>query len=449
MLIVGLLIVIAMIIVATTKFNLHPFFTLLLAAIVMGFLGGLDTDTIVTKLTEGFGNTLKSIGIVIACGTVIGVFLERSGGAHAMANAILKLTGEKKSPLAMSITGLIVSIPVFCDSGFVVLSSLNKAISRRTGISMAVLATALATGLYATHVFVPPTPGPLAAAATLNADIGSVLLLGLLVSIPCALAGLLWALYYARRFNITPIADEVVIDELVASQGDHTSPPPIGALPAFAPLIVPIILIALKSVADYPTNPIGEGAFKSILRFVGHPVIALIIGVFLAFPLKRNSKDDKSLLDWVSTGLTTAGAIILITGAGGAFGNVLRATDLGDTLGNTMAQWRMGIFLPFVMAAVLKTAQGSSTVAIISTAALTAPLLEPLGLDSDMARALTVLAIGAGAMTVSHVNDSYFWVVSQFSGMDTPTALRCHTLATLVQGVAAIIVIAILSMLLI
>ncbi len=429
-----LIIVITAIIIATTKFKLHPFLTLLLAGIVMGLVAGLNVNDILAKLTEGFGSTLKSIGIVIACGTVIGTFLEKSGGAQTMASSVLKLVGEKRSPLAMSITGYIVSIPVFCDSGFVILSALNKALSKKTGLSMAILAVALATGLYSTHVFVPPTPGPLAAAATIGADIGLIILLGLIVSVPTAGVGLLWAHFYCRRFKISPKDNSDSINE-------KTETP--DALFSFAPLIVPIILIALKSIADYPTAPFGQGFYKNLFDFIGHPLMALIIGVFLAFGLKRE-KSNESYFDWVATGLKNAGIIILITGAGGAFGNVLRATDIGNSLGQTMSQWQIGIFLPFIIAAVLKSAQGSSTVAIITTAALVSPLLEPMGLTAPLARALVVLAIGAGSMTVSHVNDSYFWVVSQFSDMDTATALRCHTLATLFQGIAGIIVIGIM-----
>jgi len=429
-----LIIVITAIIIATTKFKLHPFLTLLLAGIVMGLVAGLNVNDILAKLTEGFGSTLKSIGIVIACGTVIGTFLEKSGGAQAMASSVLKLVGEKRSPLAMSITGYIVSIPVFCDSGFVILSALNKALSKKTGLSLAVLAIALATGLYTTHVFVPPTPGPLAAAATIGADIGLIILLGLIVSVPTAGVGLLWAHFYCRRFKISPKDNSDFVNEKSETP---------DALFSFAPLIVPIILIALKSIADYPTAPFGQGFFKNLFAFIGHPVMALIIGVFLAFGLKRE-KSDESYFDWVATGLKNAGIIILITGAGGAFGNVLRATDIGDTLGQTMSQWQIGIFLPFIIAAVLKSAQGSSTVAIITTAALVSPLLAPMGLTVPLAKALVVLAIGAGSMTVSHLNDSYFWVVSQFSDMDTATALRCHTMATLLQGIAGIIVIAIM-----
>lgn len=254
--------------------------------------------------------------------------------------------------------------------------------------------------------------------------------------------GLLWASIIGRRYPLIP-QDAQSSDE---KQDQQTRQP--GAIISFAPIVIPVLLIALKSIADYPTAPFGAGWIKGCLTFIGHPVIALIIGVFIAFGLRQ--KDGKeTTFTWISTGLKNAGAIILITGAGGAFGNILRATGIGDTLGETMAHWHMGIFLPFLIAAVLKTAQGSSTVAIITTAALVSPLLEPLGLASPVAKALVVLSIGAGSMTVSHLNDSYFWVVSQFSGMDTGTALRSHTLATLFQGLTGILFITILTWILV
>jgi GntP family gluconate:H+ symporter len=431
-----LIIIIILIVIAVTKWNLHPFLTLLLAAILIGILSGIDANTIILNLTDGFGSTLKSIGIVIACGTIIGTYLERSGGAKSMAGYILNLIGEKRAPLAMSITGFIVSIPVFCDSGFVILSALNKALSKRTGISLSVIAVALATGLYTTHVFVPPTPGPLAAAATIGADIGLIILLGLLVAIPTTGAGLLWAQTYCKKFKISI--------ENIAQTANTTDSEPQPAL-AFGPLLIPIILIALKSVADYPTAPFGTGLFSEIITFIGHPVFALLVGVFIAFRLRKKDKIKETHFEWVSLGLKNAGNIILITGAGGAFGTVLRATGIGDTLGQILSEWQIGIFLPFLIAAVLKSAQGSSTVAIITTAALITPLLDPMGLTTPLAKALVVLAIGAGSMTVSHLNDSYFWVVAQFSNMDTSTALRCHTMATFIQGMTGILTIAILS----
>jgi GntP family gluconate:H+ symporter len=208
-----------------------------------------------------------------------------------------------------------------------------------------------------------------------------------------------------------------------------------------APVIFPVLLIALKSIAAYPTHPFGTGLSYSILSFAGNPLMALLFGVMLSFILKHN-KD--SHFNWTLKGLKEAGVIILITGAGGAFGSVLRAGGIGDVIGSALSNLPVGILLPFILAAVLKSAQGSSTVAIITSAAIVSPLLDPLGLSSEISKALTVLAIGAGAMTVSHLNDSYFWVVAQFSDMDTPTALKSQTLATLIQGITGIILIYVL-----
>jgi len=430
------LIVIIFIILSTAKFKVHPFLVLICASILVGLGSGLSARAVVDAIAQGFGGTLKSIGIVIAFGTIIGHILEKTGAANQLATTMLKLVGEKKSPLAMSLTGLIVSMPVFCDSGFIILSPLNRALAARTGRSLAVLAIALSTGLYATHVFVPPTPGPLAAAANVNADIGLVLIFGLIVSIPAAGAGLFWATRYAKRFKIS-----FEPETIAATTTEQQAP---GAFHSLLPILLPIILIALRSVADYPTAPLGSGTIKDFFDFIGHPIIALLLGVFIALTLTPKANQEV-LSGWVGQGLKNAGVIILITGAGGAFGAVLKATTLGDLLGTTMAEWRLGIFLPFLIAAALKTAQGSSTVALITTSAILAPLMVPMGLDAPIARALVVLAIGAGSMTVSHANDSYFWVVSQFSNMNVQTALRCHTLATLIEGVAALITIAILS----
>jgi len=346
------------------------------------------------------------------------------------------MTGEKRSVLAMNITGFIVSIPVFCDSGFVILSSLNKALSKNARIPLVTLGVSLAAGLYATHVFVPPTPGPLAAAAALEADLGLVIILGLLVALPVSLAGFFWAKYIGKKLgkDIKDIALPEKSENL-----PHTAI-------SLAPILVPIVLIALKSISNYPTHPFGQGIIADIFNFAGNPVIALFAGVFLAFKLK-DKKVKETHFNWVAGGLKEAGIIILITGAGGAFGAILRATGIGDIIGSGFANLQIGILLPFVIAAVLKSAQGSSTVSIITTAAIIAPLLQSFGLESALGKALTVLSIGAGAMTVSHLNDSYFWVVAQFTDMDTATALKSQTVSTLFQGLTGILIILLISML--
>ncbi len=434
-----LLLVVTFIIVATVRYKMHPVLSLTIAAVLSGFLLGLNPEIIMKTIGEGFGKTLSSIGLVIAFGTIIGVFLEKTGSTKVLANTVLKWVGLKRSALALNLAGFIISIPVFCDSGFIILSSLNKALSKKTGIPILVFAIALGTGLYAAHVFVPPTPGPLAAAAILGADLGTVLLFGIVVAIPVSLSGYFWAKYVGKSLNVTKELEGGNNIESDQEKEKYDVKP----FQAFLPLLVPVILIALKSITDYPTKPLGEDIIYQIISFLGSPVIALFIGVFLSFPLAKNT-NIKLKNEWIVTAFKQAGLIILITGSGGAFGAILRTIDVNEVLNLQSTSGFGGLLICFIIAAVLKTAQGSSTVSIITTAAIIAPLLEVFGLQSITDKALGVLAIGAGAMTVSHINDSYFWVVSQFSNMDVKTALKGHSVATLFQGITGLSVILLL-----
>ena len=366
---------IAFIILATAKYKIHPFLTLIIASLGMGLVSGLETDIIIKSLSEGFGNTLKSIGIVIACGSIIGTYLEKTGSAKSIARSLLKMTGNDRSPLAMNLTGFFVSIPVFCDSGYVILSTLNKAINRKTGISLAVLGTSLAAGLYATHVFVPPTPGPLAAASILGANIGRVLIYGFIVAVPVSLVGWFWSIYYCSRFSINS-------DLMEEQEKDEVSQLP-DVFTALLPIIVPIFLITIKSVMDHPSIILQNKTLEQIISFIGHPIIAILLGVFIAMISMRDLSKEQHF-NWVADGLKAAGTIILITGAGGAFGNILRATSISDVIKQGLIDFEIGLLLPFFIAALLKTAQGSSTVSIITTAAMIAPLLDALGLSSEM-----------------------------------------------------------------
>ncbi|WP_185781207.1 GntP family permease [Croceivirga lutea] len=432
-----LILVVIFIVLATIKFKVHPVISLILAAIFSGFGLGLQPLEITEAITSGFGSTLSGIGLVIAFGTIIGIYLEKTGGTKVMADSILKLIGLNRSALALNLAGFVISIPVYCDSGFVILSSLNKALSKKTGAPYLLFAIALATGLYSAHVFVPPTPGPLAAASILGADLGMVLILGLVVALPVSVAGYFWAKLVSKKITSDLKEEEnKATIEVIA--------PKVSVLQAFLPIVIPVVLIALKSFADYPSKPLGEAVLFKIIAFIGSPVIALLIGVFFAFFAARTSKENKE--PWMVDALKQAGLIILITGAGGAFGQVIRSFDFASALNLSSATGFGGLLVCFVIAAILKTAQGSSTVAIITTSAIIAPLLGVFGLEEINQKALAVLAIGAGAMTVSHVNDSYFWVVSQFSGLHLKNALKGHTLATLIQGITGIIIILLLHL---
>ncbi len=452
-----LLLSIILIIITTSIFKLHPFIALIFAALFVGLgasaLGQFDVMAVESTIRGGFGNILAYIGIVIALGTIIGVFLEKSGAAVKMADTILKVVGPKRPALAMSIIGWFVSIPVFCDSGYVILSSLRKSVTRKAKVSATMMSVALATGLYASHTLVPPTPGPIAAAGNLGLEdsLGLVILFGVGISVFTMFAGFFWAKYIGKRVKI----QEDIDNEKAFAQGlgldDKEIQEKYGKLPstfmAFAPILIPIFLIALGTVAAFPGSPMGDGFIAKFFTFFGKPLMALLVGFFFALGLAPKLNEE-TLMKWIGEGVKIAGPIILITGAGGAFGAIIKATPVATYLGEVMSGWSIGILVPFFIAAALKTAQGSSTTALVTTSALMAPLLASLGLDSTIGAVLTVMSIGAGAMTVSHANDSYFWVVAEFTGMDVKTAYKAQTMATLIQGVVTITVVFILSLIL-
>ncbi len=432
-----LLLSVILIIVLTAKLNVHPFLALLGAALFFALFSGMNLDTIVQSINDGFGITLGKIGVVIILGVIIGAFLEHSGGAFKLAEKVLKLIGAKRVHEAMGIVGFVVSIPVFADSGFIILNPLNKSLSKKAGLSIVGTAVALMLGLMITHVLVPPTPGPIAAAGILDADVGLVMLVGLVVGILSLIPAIIYCKKIASKHYIDPnpdITEEFIRDKM------KTAP---SAFRSFLPILIPIILIVGKSLVDFnngQTDP--EAGWVQLVSFVGSPVIALIIGMFLAFTLPR--KWDKEILSttgWVGKSLGDASNIILITGAGGIFGTILQNSGIAAILADTLASANLGIWLPFLLCAAIKTAQGSSTVALITTASIVAPLLQTMGIETDLDKALIVSAIGAGAMVVSHANDSGFWILTQFSGIDIKTGYKTYTLGTFLVGCFAALLI--------
>jgi GntP family gluconate:H+ symporter len=432
------------IVLSTTRFNLHPFLALLFAAIFYGLLAGMPFSEVIVSIKEGFGGTLGNIGILIIAGTIIGVFLEKSGGAFALAEKVLNAIGDKHVPTAMSIIGYIVAIPVFSDSGFVILTPLNKALTKKAGLSLASTAVALGLGLSVAHAIVPPTPGPIAAAGILNADLGLVISMAVPVSLFALLFGWLWATRVAAKVYIDP-NPELSEEELIA----RTKKAP-SAGKSLLPILLPLILIVLKSVAELPSAPLGQGTLTEVIGFIGEPIIALLIGVLISFSLPdRFETKMLSSTGWVGRGLLDAAIIIMITGAGGAFGKVLQNSGIADLIGQTLGDANLGILLPFILAAGIKTAQGSSTVALITTASIIAPLMPTLGFEAELARALVVLAIGAGSLVVSHANDSFFWVFTQMTGMKVEDGYRLHTSGTLILGGTAAFAVWVISLFLV
>lgn len=439
MAIISILLSIVAIVLLITKLKLHPFLSLLLVSIVMGLVSGMEAEGVITAIRDGFGGTIGKIGLVIILGILIGAFLEKSGGAMVLANSMLAFIGKKRVITAMGVIGYVISIPVFADSGFVLLSALNKSLTKRAGLSLAGTAVALGLGLSCSHALVPPTPGPIAAAGILNADLGIVMGLGLIASGVALGAGLLFAHKVAAKVFVDPgeIGEEVSVTDAHRPSLFRSS----------LPIIVPILLIVSKSFSSMYLGAEGWQVYLGgFLDFFGEPVIALLVGFALCLFLPK--KLDKQMLStdgWVNEALTDSATIIMVTGAGGIFGTVLQNSGVATTLGDLLTSSNMGILLPFLLAAALKSAQGSSTVALITAASVTAPLMGALGFVSELDKALVVVAIGAGSLVFSHVNDSFFWVFTQLTRMDVKTGYKLHTTGTLIIGATAMATVYVMS----
>ncbi|MBP3411033.1 MAG: GntP family permease [Clostridia bacterium] len=445
-LIIAFVVAVVLMIVAISKFKVHPFLSIMGVSLLLALVAGIPLTTIPDVIGAGFSGTFSSIGIVIILGAFIGSVLEATGAALKLADMVIKLVGKKNPELAMELMGWVVSIPVFCDSGFVILDPIRRALVRRTGTSSVAMTVALSTGLYISHVFIPPTPGPIAAANTLG--IGDNLLmvmgLGLLCSIFPLIAGLVYAKFIGKRVKSADelsSSTEVVktYEELVAEYGKLPS-----GLNSLAPLLVPVALMALGTIGSMAGL---TGGIADLFTFLGKPVIALAVGTILAIIQLGTAKKMDKFYDLTNDTLKTVGPILFVTAAGGVLGKVISSTTMVEYITtNAGFLMEMGIFFPFLLAAILKTAQGSSTVAITTTAGIMAPLMETMGLGTPVLAALTVMAIGAGAMTVSHANDSYFWVVTNFGKMTPQQGYKTQTILTLVMGIASIIGIFVLSL---
>jgi gluconate:H+ symporter, GntP family len=426
---IALVISVASLIAASRYLKLHPFFSLLLAAILFGVIMGKPFLEVFSSMQTGFGSLLQQIGFLVAIGSCLGMVMEKTGAMATLGSKIIAAFGPSRTLLAMSVIGVLVGIPVFCDSGFIILSRLIPALAS-SSTNSAQLSLALASGLYTTHTLVPPTPGPLAAAANLGATshIGLVMLVGLAGSVP--VAGI--AYLFARKLGLRVVTQK---HEVAASESNAHA-----TILIFLPLVVPILLIATASL---PTLIPALQSWSSVLQIIGNPAVALLIGLLLSFLLIRG-KQKEAWPQWLSEALKDAGIILLITGAGGAFGAVIKSSGLDvllkDVLGDSHASGTIFLLIAFALATILKTAQGSSTSAIIITSSLLAPLTLSAGFNAPLDLATLVLAIGGGAMTVSHANDSYFWVVSQFSGIAERDAYKSHTLITLAQGLTTLVV---------
>ena len=445
-LIIAFIVAIAAMILLISKLKVHPFLAIMGISLLLAIVAGIPLTDIPSVIGAGFSGTFSSIGIVIILGAFIGTVLEKTGAALKLADMVIKVVGEKNPGLAVELMGWVVSIPVFCDSGFVILNPIRKALVKRTGKSSVAMTVCLSCGLYISHVFIPPTPGPIAAANTLGVGENLLLVIGIgvLCSIFPLIAGLLYAKFIGKKIQS---ADEISdTGEVVKTYEELKAE--FGKLPngvnAIAPLVVPILLMAVSSIV---TMIGGEGFFVNLFKFLGTPIIALAVGAILAIVQLFTAKKGKEFYTLTNETLKTVGPILFVTAAGGVLGKVIASSDMVNFITEHANVFQtLGIFFPFLLAAILKSAQGSSTVAITTTAGIVAPLLGVLGFATPVEIALVVMAIGAGAMTVSHANDSYFWVVTNFGDMTPEQGYKTQTLMTLVIGIASMVEIFILSL---
>ncbi len=433
---------IAFIIFASSYWKLHPLAGLLVAAIFVGMSAGLPIEKIADIIGKGFGDLMTKIGLMVVLGCVIGAILDKSGAAIRVADIILKIFGKKYPIFAMSCIGALVGIPVFCDSGFIILAKLNKIVAEKTKIPLASIAIALSGGLFATHTLVPPTPGPLSAAANFNLDaIGLLILIGIIVSIP----SLFLSTWFAIKFT-SDIKTES--EEIIITSDYESSERQIKGWKAFMPILLPILLITLASFVK--VFHLFDEETRHLFSFLGSPLISFLLSIGYSYFLFSKNRNIQ-MFECFKNGIEHSGTTLVLVGAGGAFGAILKETSLKESisawLSNHPTTGLSFLLVAFLVAAFFKTAQGSTTTSMVLTSAILFPLLENVGFRSDYELVLGVMAIGSGAMVVSHANDAWFWVVSRFSGISPRDAYRSHTLLSGLQGICSFLITCLLYLL--
>ncbi|MGM0436066.1 MAG: GntP family permease [Bacillota bacterium] len=445
---IGLLIGVVVLILLVTMTKLPAFLAIIVSALLIALIGGVPGDAVPGLITDGFGGTLGTIGIIIGFGVVMGRIFEVSGAAEQMARSFIKLFGKGREELALTITGFIISIPIFCDSAFVILFPISKAISQKTRKNLVVLAGALAMGLVVTHSVVPPTPGPLFVAEAFGVNLGLMIMWGLLLSIPMVTAGVLWIRWVGKNLIIVPdeegnhvrldVADKNIADFDLSEEPSKDLP---STFMSFAPIAVPIVLILLNQVLD---GFVGlSGFWAEFFGFVGSPVPAVAIGVIIAIYGLGYNMDRETALNRMQEGMRSAGVILLVTGAGGALGNVIQTTGVGDTIAQGIADWGIpALLVPFLISTIIRFIQGSGTVALVTSATISAPILASL----DVSPVFAALAAMVGSIFFGYFNDSYFHVVNRSIGIRAPKEqLKFWSGATTAAWAAGFITVVILN----
>ncbi|WP_279323816.1 gluconate:H+ symporter [Anaerococcus sp. AGMB09787] len=416
-LVIGMCILVYMVL----KTKIHTFIAMILTCIIIGVIGAIPFSNMTDSIAKGFGNTLGNIGIIIGLGVMMGAVFEASGAAKTMAGTFLKIFGKGKEDISMLLTGFLVSIPIFCDAGFVILAPLAKSLSKATKKSIILISGALAGGLVITHTLVPPTPGPVGVAGIFGINLGSFILWGIVVSIPMAIAMLIYFRKIQYKLYQLP-ADEdseeqwvrpneiIKTVEEISAYNDENLP---GVVMSFAPIVIPIILILLNNVSNVILKD-NNSRLIEVINFLGTPVIAVLIGTLVAiFGLTKNM-DKNQTLNFMEEGIKDVGTILLVTGAGGALGAVMSDSGLGNYIANILANFNIPpVILPIIISTMMRFIQGSGTVSMITAASITAPVLS--GLDVNMIAA--ALGCCVGGIFFGFYNDSFFNVVTRTIGI--------------------------------
>lgn len=425
---------VALLLFLIMKWKLNAFLSLLFASIWVGLIGGLNPDEIINSISKGMGDTLAFVATIVGLGAIFGALLEHSGGAQALAKYLLKKGGESRSRLALLTTGFIVSIPVFFDVGIIILMPMVKALAKKSNRHVLYYALPLLVGLGITHSFIPPTPGPVAVADILKVDLGYAIIVGSIVGIPIAL---ICGLLVSKK--LVPHDEPVEVDdnpEEVSSSVDSKLVYTIMWI-----LGLPIFLILLGSLLKTLANEeiIAQSRFIDLLGFVGHPFVSLLIGTLLALYFlgikKGVGKDD--LFKVTNNSLAPAGSIILITGAGGVLKTVMINTGIGDIIAQGMLNTSFSVLLlAYLVTVLVRIMQGSATVAMLTGAGIVAAVLP--GIDLTMLeKTFIMMAIAAGSIVLSHVNDSGFWLVNRMLNQSVQQTLKSWTILSTVISVTS------------
>ena len=445
------LVAIILLLILVIRFNVHAFLALLVASIAVGVGTGMPVKEIFTSIQDGMGSVLGFVAVIVGLGAIFGQLMEASGGAEVMARRLLAWFGEKKSPWALTLTGFIISIPIFLDIGFIMLVTIVYALARKTGKSTLYYGIPLLAGLGVTHTFVPPTPGPVAVAEILNVPLGWVIFFGVIIGIPVAIiAGPIFGKFISKRIMAfpPPLEDVPEPDPAEAVQG--------GRLPSFTVvmtlILLPLLLIMIGTVVDIlvGNGTLNAGLFwVKALQFTGHPFSALLMATLGAmyFFGSRMGYNSREVLEIANKSLAPAGLIILVTGAGGMFKEILIDSGVGTALAETMTSLNVPmIVLAYLLALIIRVTQGSATVAMITAAGMVAPALQLMALP-DMQNALVVIAIASGATTLSHVNDSGFWLVNRYLYLTEKETLKSWSMMETIISICGFLLTVLTSLL--